>query len=119
LDDSPIAPAASASSSSSHIRAISSAVAVRFHASSPMTNRRIGMWPQNAAKFTGVFTLRSAEALYSLHFSQSQATSLRIGSSGMSSKKLKISMIASCWARSFLTGAIEKPQLPLIEVVTP
>lgn len=75
------------------------------------------MWPQKAAKCTGVFTLRCTEALYSLQVRQSQGTSFSIGGVGMSSKKLKMSMMSA--RISGRAGAIENPQLPLIEVVTP
>ena len=114
-----MAPADSASSSTSHIRSISSGVAARSHASSPMTNRRSGWWPMKAAKFTGSLMWRTTESLYSLHVDQSQGTSERIGASGMSSKKLNMSMRPCCASGVCGAGAIEKPQLPLIDVVMP
>ena len=77
------------------------------------------MWPQKAAKFTGTLTLRNIEALYSLQLRQSQGTSFFIGGSGISSKKLKISMMFCRSSGLSGAGAIEKPQFPLIEVVTP
>ena len=112
----PTAPAASASSTVSTMRATSSVVASRSVASSPMMKNRNAVWPMRAETFARV-GVRANVSRYSGKLSNSQRTPASRASSGMPSTFSSTRRIVErCSGRA---GASPKPQLPITTVVTP
>ena len=112
----PTAPAAIDSRTSVAIFAISSSVAVRSVASSPITKVRIAEWPAKQATL-GPTPCFSSMSRYCGKLSKPQLMPARSASSDMPSTCVRCRMVRSrSWG---LQGAMVKPQLPSTAVVTP
>ncbi len=115
--DTPTAPAATPSVTSSAMRAMSSAVAGSFAAPrSPITNARTAPWGICAATSTAR-GMRSRASRYSGTLSQSHVIASRSDAPGMPSTPSMRPINQSC--RSGAAGANPTPQLPITTVVTP
>jgi hypothetical protein len=112
----PIAPACMASCRRRFISCTSAGVATRLGASSPITQVRNDEWPAKAAMFTAV-PCRSSIAMYCGMLSKSQRMPWRSTSSDMPSTWVRLRMMSSRSAGRH--GAMVKPQLPMMAVVTP
>ena len=112
----PTAPAAMPSRTRATILAISSSVAVRSVASSPITQVRTDEWPEKQATL-GPTPSRCSMSRYCGKLSNSQRMPARKASSDMPSTCVRWRMVRSRSAG--LQGAMVKPQLPRMAVVTP
>ena len=97
--------------------ATSSSVASRSVAASPSTTRRSAEWP--TLKPALIPSSGSTASRYSAVVRQSHGTPSRSDSSGMPSTRESIRIRYSPSAGSSESGAMVKPQLPPITVVTP
>ena len=112
----PTAPAAMASRTCAAIWPISSSVAVRSVASSPITKVRMAEWPAKQATL-GPTPWPCSMSRYCGKLSKPQRMPARSASSDMPSTWVRWRMVRSRSAG--LQGAMVKPQLPITAVVTP
>ncbi len=116
--DQPHAPASIASCSSSRISACSASVGMRpaFASSRPITQVSIGPMPMYGSTLTD-FGARSTLSRNSGYVTQSHGMPSSMQLIGTASLRLTVNIARS--RASGLTGAKEKPQLPITTDVTP